>query len=269
MSPYTKKMKNSMKSVSEFNQPIQFLLTDIDDTLTDEGLLGAKAYSALWSLHNKGIHVIPVTGRPAGWCEMIARVWPVSGIVGENGAFYFRYVNKTMKRHFFFDEKIRLENQKKLEMLKAEILRTVPGCAVASDQFCRLFDLAIDFCEDVTPLPEASVKKIVELFEKQGAQAKVSSIHVNGWFGEYNKLTMSLELLRREFGLSTDDGLRKVAFSGDSPNDEPMWGHFPNSFAVANIKKFEAQLRHKPQFVAKLNGGDGFVEIARAILAQA
>ena len=91
-----------MKHISDFKSSLKFLLTDIDDTLTDEGQLGAEAYEALWDLHKAGVHVVPITGRPAGWCEMIARMWPVSGIVGENGGFYFRYHNKTMQRHFFF-----------------------------------------------------------------------------------------------------------------------------------------------------------------------
>src|SRR5689334_2354754 len=125
-----------MKNISEFRTSLQFLLTDIDDTLTDEGQLGAPAYQALWDLSKKGVQVIPVTGRPAGWCEMIARVWPVAGVVGENGGFYFRYKNKKMFRHFYFDEKTQNKNRKKLEKLKQKILTEVRGADVASDQFC-------------------------------------------------------------------------------------------------------------------------------------
>src|SRR4051812_7299860 len=89
-----------MQNIADFDQSIDFVLTDIDDTLTDEGQLGAQAYSALWSLNDAGIQVVPVTGRPAGWCEMIARQWPVAGVIGENGGFYFRYSKKKMHRHF-------------------------------------------------------------------------------------------------------------------------------------------------------------------------
>ena len=97
---------------------IKFLLTDIDDTLTDEGLLGPEAYASMWALHRAGVKVLPITGRPAGWCEMIARQWPVSGVVGENGGFYFRYHNKKMHRHFFFDAKVQVENRLKLDHIK-------------------------------------------------------------------------------------------------------------------------------------------------------
>lgn len=255
-----------MKPISEFFSKIDFVLTDIDDTLTDEGMLGPEAYQALWNLHRAGIKVVPITGRPAGWCELIARQWPVAGIVGENGGFYFRYHNKKMLRYFVFDERTRLENRQKLKSLETQILQEVPGCALASDQFCRLMDLAIDFCEDIPALDSASVKKIVQLFEVAGAQAKVSSIHVNGWFGNYDKLTTSLVFLEQEFEVTKAEALHQVAFSGDSPNDEPMFQYFPNSVAVANIYKFSSQLKHHPKFVTKHTGGHGFAEFAAQIL---
>jgi HAD superfamily hydrolase (TIGR01484 family) len=255
-----------MKALKEFNQPLQFLFTDIDDTMTDEGHLHAEAYAALWQLQAAGIHVIPVTGRPAGWCEMIARLWPVQGIVGENGAFYFRYHNRKMHRFFFTDEVTRIENQKRLESIRQEVLTTIPGCGLASDQFCRLFDLAIDFCEDVDPLAPEQIQKIVDVFTKHGAQAKVSSIHVNGWFGKYDKMTMVLCYLEREWNISASEAKRVAGFSGDSPNDEPMFAYFPHSFGVANIAQFLSSLSHPPQYVANFRGGKGFVEIAYQLI---
>ena len=255
-----------MKNVSEFQSPIKIIFTDIDDTLTDNGLLGPEAYQALWNLHKAGIHVVPVTGRPAGWCEMIARVWPVSGIIGENGGFYFRYHNKKMQRVFFFDETTQKQNREKLNQLQFQILKQVPGCDLASDQFSRLMDLAIDFCEDVPKLPNTEVQKIVDLFHKAGAQAKVSSIHVNGWFGNYNKLSMALTFLKNEFQISPEEAKKVCAFSGDSPNDEPMFEYFPHSFAVANISEFLDQIKSHPTYITKQKGGLGFTEIAHQIL---
>lgn len=259
-------MKNTREFPKADATKIKFLLTDIDDTLTDEGYLGPEAYEALWKLHRAGIHVVPVTGRPAGWCEMIARQWPVAGVVGENGGFYFRYHNKKMHRYFFFDEETQKKNRTNLNTLQSEILHKVPGCDVASDQFCRLMDLAIDFCEDVPALPQTEVKKIVKMFEAQGAHAKVSSIHVNGWFGDYDKLTTSLKFLKNEFGVDESQAQDQCAFSGDSPNDEPMFKYFKNAFAVANIKNFIDQIQHKPAYVSQNRGGHGFAEIAAAIL---
>ncbi len=254
-----------IEKIENFRTPVSFLLTDIDDTLTDQGRLGPEAYEGLWELSRRGIGVIPVTGRPAGWCEMIARQWPVAGVVGENGAFYFRYHHGKMRRRFSSDEATRLKNQSKLEELRSEILHEVPGAAVASDQFCRLFDLAIDFCEDVPPLPKPYVEKIVSLFHQGGAQAKVSSIHVNGWFGNHNKLSQSLDFLREEFGLSPSMAQTQCAFIGDSPNDEPLWEFFPHGLAVANIQKFIGDLHHYPRFITQNPGGRGFAEAVKRI----
>lgn len=248
------------------------MLTDIDDTITTEGQLGCKAYEALWKLHHAGLKVIPITGRPAGWCEMIARFWPVDGVIGENGGFYFRYASekakaqKRMKRWFFSDDKTIKTNQQKLVEIQKQILSEVPQAAVSSDQFCRLMDLAIDFCEDVTPLDKVQVQKIVNIFEKHGAQAKVSSIHVNGWFGNYNKLSTTFEFFKKEFQMNEAEVLQKSIFVGDSPNDEPLFEKFPLSFGVANVSNFASQMRTLPQFTANSAGGEGFAEIAERIL---
>jgi HAD superfamily hydrolase (TIGR01484 family) len=257
-----------MKNIREFNHKIDFVLTDIDDTLTDEGQLGPEAYESLWKLKKSGIHVIPVTGRPAGWCEMIARVWPVEGVVGENGGFYFRYENKKMKRHFVQTPGQQIENRKKLNDLEKKILKEVQGSAVASDQFSRLMDLAIDFCEDVPALSRPEVQKIVKIFEQAGAHAKISSIHVNGWFGDYNKLSETLLFLKNEFGLTPEVAKKKCVFIGDSPNDEPMWEFFPMGMAVANIKNFENDLKFKPAFVSSEKGGHGFTDIAKHLISN-
>ena len=254
-----------MKNLREFHGKVEVLFTDIDDTLTDHGQLGAHAYSCLWNLHDQGIQVVPVTGRPAGWCEMIARFWPVAGIVGENGGFYFRYHERKMHRHFFFDDKTQAANRKKLEQIQTEVLAKVPGCAIASDQFSRLMDLAVDFAEDVGPLSDAAVDQIVAIFKKHGAQAKVSSIHVNGWFGDYDKLSMCREFARRELGLDLDRDNLRCAFTGDSPNDEPMFAFFKNSFAVANLKQFAPRLKHLPAYISEAEGGHGFVQIAEVL----
>lgn len=258
-----------MKTLDQFHSSqVKILFTDIDDTLTDHGQLRAGPYAALWTLAEQGVAIVPVTGRPAGWCEMIARFWPVHGVVGENGGFYFRYLEKEkrMHRHFVFDEPTREKNRVRLEQIRSAVLREVPGSAIASDQFARLMDLAVDFAEDVGPLDESLVDKIVAIFERHGAQAKVSSIHVNGWFGSYDKLSMCREYARLELGIDLDGENELCAFSGDSPNDEPMFAFFKNSFAVANIQQFIPRLKHKPAFVAGKTGGEGFMQIANRII---
>ncbi|HEY5598518.1 MAG TPA: HAD-IIB family hydrolase, partial [Kiloniellales bacterium] len=174
---------------------------DIDDTLTTDGQLTAEAYAALARLHEAGLMIAPITGRPAGWCDHIARMWPVDGVVGENGAFYFRYdrARRRLHRRFVVGQTERAENRRRLDALAAEVLAAVPGAALASDQPYREADLAIDYREDVTPLSADAVARIVALFKAAGATAKVSSIHVNGWYGTYDKLSTTRLMLAEAF----------------------------------------------------------------------
>jgi hypothetical protein len=247
----------------------RILLTDIDDTLTSHGRLPAESYAALWQLHEAGVHVVPVTGRPAGFCEMIARFWPVAGVVGENGAFYF-YLQKGQMQRWWHPELTPYEKAKdRFNQIWQEVAQRYPRAKMSSDQFARVADLAIDFAEEVNPpLSIAEAEGIKQIFEKHGAVAKVSSIHVNGWFGSFSKLETSLQLLKNLWGLSPEESRRQVYFIGDSPNDEPMWEFFENSFAVANIQKFLPQLQHPPKHIMSLEGAEGFCQFAKLLLDQ-
>jgi len=261
-----------MKPFNEFpsrsKSQIQYVLTDIDDTLTVNGRLPSAVFSAMEKLQQNNIHVIPITGRPAGWCDHIARMWPVAGLVGENGAFYFFYdlEKKKMIRRYFKSESERLRDQKKLDALRKEILRQVPGSDVSADQAYREADLAIDFCEDVDPLTRSSIDKIVQLFENAGAQAKPSSIHVNGWFGSYDKLTMTKLLLKEIYNIDVDQKNECVLYIGDSPNDCPMFDFFRHSVGVANILDFKGRLESEPAWVTTKIGGYGFAEMTDILL---
>lgn len=248
---------------------IKVLFADIDDTLTHQGRLPACAYQALEDLSNAGISVAPITGRPAGWCDMIARFWPVEGVVGENGAFYFSYDAKSrrMRRSFAIPAYLRAEDRKRLDKVRDRILKDVPGSAVSADQLYREADLAIDFCEDVEPLPKSDVERIRAIFEEEGAIAKVSSIHVNGWFGHYDKLTMSRQFAEEVLDIDLADRLDQIVFVGDSPNDAPMFGYFPNACGVANVLHFKGELEAAPAYVTREEGGYGFVEVAEKLLA--
>ncbi len=245
------------------------VMTDIDDTITTDGRLPAASYVMLERLRDAGLLVIPITGRPAGWCDMIARFWPVDGVVGENGAFAFRYDHaaRHMVRQFVATEPERQISRARLTALAGRILAEVPGSAVASDQLYREADLAIDFCEDVPPLDAAAVGRILHLFDAAGAVAKASSIHVNGWFGSWDKLSMTRRFLADAFGIDIDAERDRFIFCGDSPNDVPMFGFFPSACGVANIVDFADSLAARPAYVASERGAEGFVEIASQILA--
>jgi HAD superfamily hydrolase (TIGR01484 family) len=253
---------------SELRRRIRYVLTDIDDTLTNDGLLPAVSFAAMERLRDAGVTVIPITGRPAGWCDHIARMWPVAAVVGENGAFYYRYdrTARRMERRYFKPEAERAADRRRLEELKARILAAVPGCAVSADQAFREADLAIDFCEDVPRLPVEAVGRIVGCFEAAGARAKVSSIHVNGWFGDYDKLTMSRRLFRDCWHADLDALRGECVFVGDSPNDQPMFAFFPHAVGVANIAAFAARMEHLPAYVTTREGGHGFAEMTDRLL---
>ncbi len=247
---------------------IRVVLCDIDDTLTWRGRLGAAAYGALARLRDQGVVVLPITGRPAGWCDHIARMWPVDGVVGENGAFYFRYDDdaRKMTRRYWRSAAERDADRARLDQICRRILAEVPGAAIASDQAYREADLAIDFCEDVAPLPAADVQRIVDIFDSEGAVAKISSIHVNGWFGDYDKLSMTRHALAELFRIDIDAAPETIAFVGDSPNDSPMFGFFPLSVGVANVRDFEGQLPAAPTWITDRPGGDGFAEFTDLLL---
>jgi HAD superfamily hydrolase (TIGR01484 family) len=249
-------------------QNLQGVLFDLDDTFTTHGKIPACSFTALWDLRNAGLTVVAVTGRPAGWCDHLARMWPVDGVVGENGAFYFWFdeTEGKIKKRFLDSHSVRAEKRQRLITIRDEILAAVPGSALASDQHYREADLAIDYCEDVPPLDPGAVKKICQIFEAHGATCKVSSIHVNGWFGKYDKLGMVKRFMQERFGLDLDAEKGGFAYCGDSPNDEPMFEYFPISVAVNNVLKFVDQMGKLPAHITSLEGGEGFAEFASHIL---
>ena len=242
---------------------VRFVLLDIDDTLTTGGKLGAQAYAALEALQRGGKRVIPVTGRPAGWCDHIARMGPVDAVVGENGAFYFWFADGKLGKRFIDDPATRAQRRAELEGISRAILRQVPGAAIASDQPYRETDLAIDYCEDVPRLPVESVERIAALMRQAGLTAKVSSIHVNGWFGSYDKLATARALFTERFGLDLETVNRQVVYAGDSPNDAPMFGFFDHSVGVANVRRFPGLA---PKYVTAAESGAGFAELVAHLL---
>ncbi|WP_305985801.1 HAD-IIB family hydrolase [Roseibium sp. MMSF_3544] len=262
-------MKPLASMPQEIAASVHTVMADIDDTLTSDGRLPAKAYSALENLKEAGFRVAAITGRPAGWCDMIARFWPVDGVVGENGAFYYAYdgIARKMKRVFAATDVVRQTNKRRYEELAARILDEVPGAAVSADQSFREADLAIDFCEDVPPLRSEDVDRIKAIFEEEGAVAKVSSIHVNGWYGSYDKLTMTRRFAADVLNLDLDGEKNRIVFCGDSPNDAPMFGFFPNACGVANVLDFKGRIDTEPGWIATERGGEGFAELANTLIA--
>ena len=256
-----------MKALAELDaRGVRAVLLDIDETLTTAGRLTAAAYAALERLHEADKIVVPVTGRPAGWCDHIARMWPVDAVVGENGAFYFFHADGKLGKRFVDDDATRTQKRNKLEAIAKRILAAVPGCALAADQPYRETDLAIDYCEDVPPLPMDAAEKIASLMKEAGLSAEISSIHVNGWFGGYDKLSTSRILFDERFGIDIERSNREIVFIGDSPNDAPMFEYFQNSVGVANVRRFEGRLKAEPKYITRAAAGEGFGDVVEHLL---
>jgi hypothetical protein len=255
---------------ADLRRRIKFVLSDIDDTMTHDGRLPAASHAAMEALQASGRVVIPVTGRPAGWCDLIARQWAVDAVVGENGALYYRYdpAARHMHRVYAREDAQRVEDQRRLASIAADVRNRVPASAIAADQPFRVTDLAVDFAEDVGPLPDRDIKMIAEIFATHGATAKVSSIHVNGWFGQHDKLSMTRRLLWEIFSMDIERDNGACLFIGDSPNDGPMFSYFDNSVGVANVQDFMAHMTAFPKWVTAGRAADGFAEAARIILAD-
>lgn len=244
------------------------VLCDIDDTLTWQGRLVPEAFQALARLKGAGLKVVPVTGRPAGWVDHIARMWPVDGVVGENGGLWFYMDAGKLQRRFWQDDETRAHNRARLDALASGILDAIPGAALASDQPYRELDLAIDFCEDVPPLDQAAIDRIVAAFHAHGAHCKVSSIHVNGWFGDFDKRGGVARFLDDRWGTTLEEAADTWLYVGDSPNDEPMFAAFPHAVGVANVRAFLPRMQAHPAWITDQPGGHGFAELVDVLLAR-
>jgi HAD superfamily hydrolase (TIGR01484 family) len=245
---------------------VQGLFTDIDDTLTRDGAIEPAAVTALQALRAADVPVVAITGRPLGWSEPFAREWAVAAIVPENGAMaLIRGADGAVLTEYAQDAATRMRNASRLRAVAEKVLREVPGAALARDSAGRATDIAIDHSEFAS-LDDAQIARVVALMREEGMSATVSSIHINGWFGDHDKLSgarwMSQRLFNREL-----DAARWV-YVGDSTNDQLMFGHFALSVGVANLRDFSAQLHTWPAFITEGERGAGFAEVAARVIAS-
>jgi HAD superfamily hydrolase (TIGR01484 family) len=241
------------------------VLTDIDDTLTTAGAITAGALQALHDLHAAHIPVIAITGRPIGWSERFARDWPLDAIVAENGAVALFKEAGELRIEYAQDSATRAHNARRLREVAARVLREVPGATLAQDSAGRVTDIAVDHSE-FAQLDTARIAQVVALMQAEGMSATVSSIHVNGWFGEHTKLSGARWAVQRLLGRALDDEHAQWVYVGDSTNDQLMFAHFPLSVGVANLMHFRDQLHTWPRFLTQGERGAGFAEVARALL---
>jgi HAD superfamily hydrolase (TIGR01484 family) len=239
----------------------KIVFTDVDETLTWQGRLPEETFSALAKLQQAGIRVVPVTGASAGWCDCMIRTWPIDSIIGENGAFYIdRSSDARLSYKFALEESVRAINWQHLQRLKQEVLNKFPFAYQTADQVFRITDIAFDINQDRT-IDREDAFTIAQYCRDAGMIAKVSSIHINVWCGDYNKAsTTNLWMAAHEIEHS------EAIFSGDSPNDDSMFSNFRQTVGVANIMPFIEELDSPPMYVTRLPGGYGFAELAAALL---
>ena len=246
---------------------VRGVLTDIDDTLTTEGTLTMGAVAAVGALVTSGLPVIAITGRPMGWSVPVVEQTTLSAVVAENGAVaLLRSDDGGVAVEYAQDDAVRTRNAARLREVASRVLAEVPGATLARDSPGRVTDIAVDHAE-FARLDEAEVAQVVAIMRDAGMHATVSSIHVNGWFGDHSKRTGARWIVRRLLGRDLDAEAGEWLYVGDSTNDEPMFAAFPLSVGVANIVDFAARLRQWPAYVTALDRGRGFVEIAEALLA--
>ena len=248
---------------------VQGLLTDIDDTLTRDGAIEPVALAALHGLRAAGVPVVAITGRPLGWCRELTAPWPVAAVVAENGAVALVRDPATGAVHteYVQDAATRARNARHLAAVSARIVAEVPGAMPARDSAGRETDIAIDHAEFAT-LDKAGVARVVALMRAEGLMASVSSIHVNGWIGTHDKASGADWMLQRLFDQRLPGDAGRWVFVGDSPNDEALFARLPHTVGVANLLRFGATLRHWPAWLAAAERGQGFAEVAVALLAQ-
>lgn len=247
-------------------RPVQGVLTDIDDTLTRDGALDPAAAVALDALHAAGLPVIAITGRPQGWSEPFARAWPVAAIVAENGGVALIRDGAQLAIEYAQDAATRARNALRLRAAAERVQRELPGATLARDSAGRVTDIAVDHAEFAC-LDDAQIQRVVALMRAEGLQATVSSIHVNGWIGEHDKLSGARWIVRRLYGRDLDAELQRWVYVGDSTNDQTMFGHFPLSVGVANLRHFADRLHTWPAYLTDGERGEGFAQLAQALLA--
>ena len=250
----------------------EMLLTDLDDTITTHGLLTASVYQSLWALNQAGVKVIIVTGACAGWCDHLARSWPVSGVIGENGAFYFSREGDVadhgkLQRHYWSTlEQLKQEQQTLLAKFSTQFDNF--QSYLTHDQHYRLAEVAINVNQDLSSPALARKEQVLAFCQQQIISHSVSSIHINTWMSDNSKRQMCERVVQDYFGKSLSELSDQVIYAGDSLNDEEMFSVLNLSVGVANIAAVQDQMTSLPAYITPDSHVAGFEQIAAAIISD-
>ncbi len=239
------------------------LFSDIDDTLTHDGVIVPDAYAALVRARALGLRVVLVTGRPAGWAEVLASLWPVDAAIAENGGIAFLKHGRRLER-LYFSPADPTEDARRLASLAEKILREFPYALRAEDSALRVTDVAFDIGE-TQHLPADQIAALTARCRELGARTIVSSVHAHACFHAADKAQMSARVAHKLWGEAEAEVAQHYAFVGDSPNDQAAFAFFDAAIGVANVTRYEAELSPPPRYVTQASHGSGFAEAIELI----
>lgn len=243
--------------------PLRGLLFDLDGTLLDDGRLSREAYSALCRLSEAGFRLIALTGRPASWAEVIARMWPIEAAIAENGALAYSRRERRLQLCDTASPQQRADRKSRLSRLVDEARKKLPGLTPADDVGGRISDFTFDIGEHCRAEPQV-VAQARELAHRAGARTTCSSVHLHFSFDRHDKATGALHYLAAG-GMDPTCARQQFAFIGDSENDAPCFNAFALAIGVANLA---GHFTLDPRFRTAGAASQGFCEAADALLCR-
>ncbi|MGM0432861.1 MAG: HAD-IIB family hydrolase [Spirochaetota bacterium] len=246
---------------------VRLFFTDVDDTITTEGKLFPEALGALWQLSRRGVPIILVTGGSAGWADVYIRQWPVDAVIAESGALVF--YREGEKPYTFIHPSLQgIDLQHRRTDLMNRIKKEIPAAQISSDQFCRLYDVAFDHTHVCGRQKEEMISRIVHICTEEGASCGVSSIHINCWFGEYDKLNMVKLFSQKQYGIERSNIGAQVIYCGDAPNDIPLFRALPLSVGVGSAAFRSWKPEDRPAYSVEESGGKGFLRVTELFIQK-
>ncbi|MGN6104847.1 MAG: HAD-IIB family hydrolase [Kofleriaceae bacterium] len=252
------------RPLSDLRGPVRALFSDIDGTMTTGDRIEASTYEALERLGETGVPLIMVTGRPAGFAHAFMKMTPVLAVVSENGGVTFVRQGRKLHKLYGVPPASLPEWRRRMNDIAVEVMSKVPGARLSSDSKYREVDLAIDWNEEAS-LSREDAETCVAMIQKAGFAAVRSSVHVNFGPPHFDKLSACMTVVRQVLGGDAND-LSPYVFVGDALNDAPMFGGFPTSVGVANVKAWWEELSFKPAFLTERPEGAGLRELIEHLM---
>ncbi len=256
---------------SGLRRAVRSLLFDVDDTVTWQGALPEVAARALYRAADAGLRLVAVTGRSASWAELLLRLFPLEAAVAETGALCLvkEPGGRVSVLHSEPDARRRRENDARRRAAAERALAEVPSARLALDNMGRLYDTAFDLVEDGPPVPEEDAARVREVLQRAGLSVAQSSVHINAWFGSFDKASMVERYLEERCSTSLAHEGEALVYAGDSKNDGAMFARAAVSVGVENVKPHLAWLAERgqaPRFLVDAPGGYGFARVVELLL---